>query len=105
MNATPRNKVGLWVGTTEDGHEVVVTALEVQAVKVFARDAAIKVGAQGGTVPSAVAHFMSGVEHTPDDAVARMLLAAKNDAAKAGVPLIGLAINGDQVDLVPPEGA
>lgn len=98
-----RNKVGLWTGTAEDGRTVVVTSLEIQAVRVFARDAAVKVGAQGDPVSGAVATFMSGIEQASDDALARMLMVAKDEAVKAGMPIVGLSINGDQVDLVPPE--
>ena len=104
MSDSTLNKVGLWTGTAEDGRTVAVTSLEVQAVRLFARDAAAKVGAQEGFSPLAVAKFLHGVSATSDDSIARCLMVAKSEAAKDGVPLINLTINGDQVDLVPPEG-
>lgn len=101
-----RNKVGLWTGTAEDGRTVVVTSLEVQAVAVFARNASEKLSGDHASLASlATSVFLDGVSKQPDGTIARMLMVAKEDARRAGVPLIELSINGDEVDLVPPEDA
>lgn len=98
-----RNKVGLWTGTANDGRTVVVTSLEVQAVMVFAMDAAVKLSKDPSSLATSV--FLDGMSKQSQGTIARMLMVAKDEARKAGIPLIELSINGDEVDLVPPEDA
>lgn len=92
--------VKVWTGQRGDGSKVSVTALEVQAVRLFVNHAAEASRSGDDVVNIVLSAWMKAAAARSDDELARVLMVAKSEAAESGISMIDVVMDGEDAHLV-----